>query len=1217
MSDPNVLVPDEEGVLHRAQLVALAAGEIQFNTPDNSPNVQVMGEDGELHRAQLVAMIGGGGGGSGAVDSVNGKTGHVFLKADDVGAVPQYTTMPTPSSTNLGQIAQYAGETIPTIKTSTVIAQTVGSGLYNLSVNTNTFIEAEQPSGSETVSFVASVSPEVLTYTQENGWAFDLVVDGVIQEIKNAGAEYYVNDFSYGQIDYQQDNNEYVLWLYDSQNRATGIYITNQINVYQIGSGTTLGTVTDIAFSSASWTKDDTPVNLASYGISYTGDLQDGDTIAVTYTQGQEGITQGFFYQVQSKYGPSTATISQTVGSGLSNITLDLATFEAAEQPTENTEVDFVASVSPERTVYTTVVGDITITGDIDAFVRDYITSEGAAQLNDGFGCIQYDGENASNIRLWTIGPQFSSGWTQVEETILNTYGITITGTPQYGDYVNYQYILRTEVWLKDNNPIILGNYGINYDGSPNDGDTITVNYSVPQIVGYKWEQINVQPGGGGDSIDWATTVDLPAGSGLGWSAYPVYTIKGGLPEGEYEFYWQIKTRPENYPEYSPVGLATYKGVFRVTGDGTTSNTIIAGWFTPIINGNWYAGSSYQNQSIGLYNLFRKDINSSDWYLYTQNTYWRTDIAAYYSDLEMPECFKITAIKNLKTGDLIIPEGSLYDPEHIPAGSSFQGSLWMPRLVQEVSIPSYHLNNSYNYSSDSQMFRIIPSYIASTATQPADASEIDLGLTTENGRFHAIIDNAYSSYKYYILEATGELANVEVGLSQYNTGYFNLNTNIESGVTKIVNISLGVKGSSQGANVYPEVATITPLIPELVGSTVTPKNLGSILQYFGETDSNYTNGYFYKATGSIINVPDSASVTVTNRGDINVTVNISDLITALHNYTGWDVSYIKSRLVDAPYWQLRWDADNQMIDQNIYWDGYGTFSNTDVAACFTASSTSVYSGEIFLECNLSYVAGHEEVQNGAWEQINVQPGGGGLPPQTGNAGKFLTTDGMDASWSNKPLVNTSTANSTITINKTSTISLGTFAVALGDGAYVGNRDVAIGYTAGQSYTTDATSIGAYSHAPSGGIAIGSSANGTSNGAGTLTIGLRPNNTTINYKLLDADGTIPEARLADTTNATAGQVLTLDSNNNAVWQTPSTAVTTTATLAAADWSSNTQTITVNGVTSSNIVIVSPQPLSSGDYATAGVLCTAQNTNSLTFTCTQTPSNAINLSIVIIG
>lgn len=97
---------------------------------------------------------------------------------------------------------------------------------------------------------------------------------------------------------------------------------------------------------------------------------------------------------------------------------------------------------------------------------------------------------------------------------------------------------------------------------------------------------------------------------------------------------------------------------------------------------------------------------------------------------------------------------------------------------------------------------------------------------------------------------------------------------------------------------------------------------------------------------------------------------------------------------------------------------------------------------------------------------------------------------------------------------------------------------------------------------------------------------------------------------------SGKFLTTD-GTDASWATVTTTTSTTATLAVADWSSNTQTLTVNGVTSSNVVIVSPQPLSSGDYATAGVLCTAQNTNSLTFTCTQTPSNAIDLSIVIIG
>ena len=78
-------------------------------------------------------------------------------------------------------------------------------------------------------------------------------------------------------------------------------------------------------------------------------------------------------------------------------------------------------------------------------------------------------------------------------------------------------------------------------------------------------------------------------------------------------------------------------------------------------------------------------------------------------------------------------------------------------------------------------------------------------------------------------------------------------------------------------------------------------------------------------------------------------------------------------------------------------------------------------------------------------------------------------------------------------------------------------------------------------------------------------------------------------------------------------TPSTA----PVLAVADWSSNTQTITVTGVTATNTVFVAPAPASAADYAAAGILCTAQAADSLTFTCTTVPSNAITLSVVILG
>lgn len=115
-------------------------------------------------------------------------------------------------------------------------------------------------------------------------------------------------------------------------------------------------------------------------------------------------------------------------------------------------------------------------------------------------------------------------------------------------------------------------------------------------------------------------------------------------------------------------------------------------------------------------------------------------------------------------------------------------------------------------------------------------------------------------------------------------------------------------------------------------------------------------------------------------------------------------------------------------------------------------------------------------------------------------------------------------------------------------------------------------------------------NQTNSDANTLKVG----NNNGNFELMSADGTIPKARLANV----------------------ATSPSTMPTLAAADWSNNTQSVTVSGVTASNVVIISPAPASAADYAAAGIICTAQSTDSLTFTCTTTPSNDIVVNVVII-
>lgn len=75
------------------------------------------------------------------------------------------------------------------------------------------------------------------------------------------------------------------------------------------------------------------------------------------------------------------------------------------------------------------------------------------------------------------------------------------------------------------------------------------------------------------------------------------------------------------------------------------------------------------------------------------------------------------------------------------------------------------------------------------------------------------------------------------------------------------------------------------------------------------------------------------------------------------------------------------------------------------------------------------------------------------------------------------------------------------------------------------------------------------------------------------------------------------------------------LTAAITLSADNWSSETQAVNVSGVTSDNTIIVSPAPESFLAYGEAGVRCTAQGANSLTFTCAEVPSEDLTVNVVI--
>lgn len=74
-------------------------------------------------------------------------------------------------------------------------------------------------------------------------------------------------------------------------------------------------------------------------------------------------------------------------------------------------------------------------------------------------------------------------------------------------------------------------------------------------------------------------------------------------------------------------------------------------------------------------------------------------------------------------------------------------------------------------------------------------------------------------------------------------------------------------------------------------------------------------------------------------------------------------------------------------------------------------------------------------------------------------------------------------------------------------------------------------------------------------------------------------------------------------------------TITITLPASGWSGNQQTVTATGVTADNAVTPSPAPESWEAAGAAGVRCTAQGADSLTFTCSETPTEDLTYNVLI--
>jgi hypothetical protein len=255
-------------------------------------------------------------------------------------------------------------------------------------------------------------------------------------------------------------------------------------------------------------------------------------------------------------------------------------------------------------------------------------------------------------------------------------------------------------------------------------------------------------------------------------------------------------------------------------------------------------------------------------------------------------------------------------------------------------------------------------------------------------------------------------------------------------------------------------------------------------------------------------------------------------------------------------------------------------SNEGWIVQFTGTTDATYTHGYIYECKAQGTTPDETY---AWEAVEVQAGGGGggLPSQTGNAGKFLTTDGTDASWSDKPLTNTATGELSLTIAGTPTNKVNATNICVGSSA-TADKAMAIGRNS-KATSINALAIGL------GAVCSGMYAIQLGNGTNSVANTFKVANGNGNFEIMSADGTVPTARLAK--------------------------VNTTVTLAAANWAGGSQTVSVTGMTATGIVFVNPDPSYQADYTSAGIFCTAQAAGTLTFTCDTTPSNDIDVVVVM--
>lgn len=675
-------------------------------------------------------------------------------------------------------------------------------------------------------------------------------------------------------------------------------------------------------------------------------------------------------------------------GIGLQNLSVDVKKFETAEQPTENETVNFVAGKTT-LSVLSGTSGGMTVTIDQDVLISRFpeliagmsgnqiykVTVNGVYLENSG-----WTNNLRASLLIYSTPDTLERNLTLDNDIDRNFYGITISGVgiEQNIEHTIISNSLVEIPWTKNGTTVDIAEYGIYYSGMPNENDTLTVAYLAPSVIGYDWEQLNVQPEPK-ESIDWKVKLDLPAEyTGDLWNAFPVYTIAGGLPDGRYKLYFSTK----QYSEYAQSNELYAENVFCVLLDIKNNTGEFQGVMGYVFDGEYIPSPStaYAMSRLGLDTFVAS--KGDDIIIYSTSVPFCTNVLGNIGAARLiPECFRISAITNVETGEEYIPTGYVPLDGQPPANiNTYSGQVVLAQLANAPYIPSRSIVSTLSNSEINNSFGLRVNTCA--------APKIYIRCSSGDDVFYAYVYRTPKEYEQEILQATGKFENWKFKFFGTGNNYIDVDLGTPD-FTSPVSVTAGVFGADASSDfVISYVNNSGDLAPRAcpyVGigkscrmETPTANQLGGVVQYVGETGANYTKGANYTAKGTVVVIPESAVATNINPNIATISIDASTLIPALSTYTGWSESYIRDQLNNNYNWQIGYDFDNNQIT-SLFWSVLGGLSSS-IWSAFTVTPDSGQSGTQTINFGTQYTPESKEVQNGYWELLQL---GSSLPTTDG------------------------------------------------------------------------------------------------------------------------------------------------------------------------------------------------------------------------------------------